>query len=469
MPHCVSLPKATGFASARNLVGVGSMNFFAVRHAVSLSPARRFRKHSFVLLKSERRGEQRVSVGPSSGRSRASIRCSSHEESEARLKVEDPDDSERSVQPYGIPEMTMPDRWDVVGLGQAMVDFSGIVEDGFLQALGLVKGTRKVVNHEERGNCIRALDGRNYKVTAGGSLSNTLVALARLGVGYNDEPRLNVAMTGSVGSDALGDFYRTKLKRANVHFLSEPIPNGTTGTVIVLTTPDAQRTMLSYQGMSSLINYDEALEEQIASSKILVVEGYLWELSETVESIAKACQSARDKGILVALTASDISCVKRHRGKMWKVMSESADMIFCNSDEARALLNGDGNMSPAMAAEILSKYCHLVSVTDGARGSYIGLKGEVSYVQPAPCVPVDTCGAGDAYAAGVLYGILRGIPHLKGIGNLAARVASVVVGQQGTRLKEEDAKELSSSVPTFACMPVGLINLTAHEEQSVNA
>ncbi|BBM98250.1 hypothetical protein MPTK1_1g12030 [Marchantia polymorpha subsp. ruderalis] len=465
MAHCVSLHQATGCASSvRDIVGVPSLNFCPARHAVSLSPARRSRKQSFVFLKSER-----VSAGPSSCRSRTSIRCSSHEEGEAQLNVEESDEFERSFQPYGIPEMTMPDRWDVVGLGQAMVDFSGIVEDGFLQGLGLVKGTRKVVNHEERGNCIRALDGRNYKVTAGGSLSNTLVALARLGAGYNDEPSLNVAMTGSVGSDALGDFYRTKLKRANVHFLSEPIPNGTTGTVIVLTTPDAQRTMLSYQGMSSLINYDEALEEQIASSKILVVEGYLWELSETVESIAKACQSAREKGILVALTASDISCVKRHREKMWKVMSESADMIFCNSDEARALLNGDGNMSPAMAAEILSKFCHLVSVTDGARGSYIGLKGEVSYVQPAPCVPVDTCGAGDAYAAGVLYGILRGIPHLKGIGNLAARVASVVVGQQGTRLREEDAKELSSSVPTFACMPVGLINLTAHEEQSVNA
>lgn len=188
------------------------------------------------------------------------------------------------------------------------VDFSAMVGDDFLQQLALQKGTRKVIDHEERGQVLRALDGRSYKVSAGGSLSNTLVALARLGTavptasspepasaaaaasataakqqrleeaasskcscsvgtspdcevhgeqalpGFHGglpevdprERRLNVAMTGSVGSDALGDFYRTKLLRANVHFLSEPISEGTTGTVMVLTTPDAQRTMLAY-------------------------------------------------------------------------------------------------------------------------------------------------------------------------------------------------------------------------------
>jgi sugar/nucleoside kinase (ribokinase family) len=169
------------------------------------------------------------------------------------------------------------------------VDFSGTVGDDFLEQLGLVKGIRKVVNHEERGKVLRALDGRSYKLSAGGSLSNTLVALARLGTASTQSRTLNVAMTGSVGSDALGDFYRcalqpfflslcwyqcdarhglkilifaawsfwslicwiwlcrTKLLRAGVHFLSQPVVDGTTGTVIVLTTPDAQRTMLSYQ------------------------------------------------------------------------------------------------------------------------------------------------------------------------------------------------------------------------------
>ncbi|KAL2649586.1 hypothetical protein R1flu_017714 [Riccia fluitans] len=478
MAHAVSLEpllllqvgaaggSVTGWSTIYNLRS-GRLNSLLFSSSASL---RRNDRVQGVFLSANfgvRVGRRASSVGH--GLSRVPVRCCSYGDTEDKLNLEDFNDLERSNQPYGVPEMKVPDRWDVIGLGQAMVDCSGVVSDEFLDRLGLVKGTRKVVNHEERGACISALDGCSYKLNAGGSLSNTLVALARLGAGHNSEPSLNVAMTGSVGSDPLGGFYRTKLKRAKVHFLSNPIPGGTTGTVIVLTTPDAQRTMLSYQGMSSIIDYNEALEQQIANSKVLVVEGYLWELPETVETIARACRNTREKGILVALTASDLSCVNRHREKMWDVMSESADMIFCNVDEARALLGSDISLTPSMAAGLLSKCCPLVSVTDGARGSYIGLKGEVTYIQPAPCVPLDTCGAGDAYAAGVLYGFLRGVPHIKGIGNLAARVAAMVVGQHGTRLKKEDAKELVSSIPTFTRTPVGLMNLTANEEQSVSA
>eukprot|EP01018_Ginkgo_biloba_P039901 Gb_02545 [translate_table: standard] len=343
----------------------------------------------------------------------------------------------------GIREQIVPARWDVVGLGQAMVDFSGMVEDGFLEKLGLEKGIRRVVGHEERGKVLRAMDGCSFKAAAGGSLSNTLVALARLGMGSNEFPALNVAMTGSVGSDPLGHFYRAKLQRASVNFLSNPIDDGTTGTVIVLTTPDAQRTMLSYQGMSSIVNFDSFLADIISKSRILVVEGYLCELPQTVEAIAQACEAAHSNGVLVALTASDVSCVLRHHKLFWDIMVEHADILFANSDEARAFCGFSSSVSPALATRHLSQYCPLVSVTDGASGSYIGLKGEVIYIPPSPSVPVDTCGAGDAYAAGILYGLLRGMSDLKGMGNLAARVAAVVVGQRGTRLKEIDSVELA--------------------------
>lgn len=127
-------------------------------------------------------------------------------------------------------------------------------------------------------------------------------------------------------------------------------------------------------------------------------------------------------------------------------MCECTDVLFTNADEARALCAFGEDSTPEQATKHLSQFCPLVSVTDGARGSYIGLKGEIVFVPPAPCVPVDTCGAGDAYAAGMLYGLLRGVPDLKGMGDLAARVAAVVVGQQGTRLKEEHAVGLAESV-----------------------
>ncbi|MFS8023596.1 putative ribokinase [Helianthus anomalus] len=339
----------------------------------------------------------------------------------------------------------LPDRWDVLGLGQAMVDFSGTVDDEFLMRLGLEKGTRKVVNHEERGRVLQAMDGCSYKAAAGGSLSNTLVALARLGGHPMSGAPLNVAMAGSIGGDPLGGFYRTKLRRANVSFLSAPVKDGTTGTVIVLTTSDAQRTMLAYQGTSSYIKYDSSMESIISKTNILVIEGYLFEFPDTIKTIKKICQVARDNGALVAVTASDVTCIERHYDDFWEIMENYADIVFANSDEARTFCHFSSGESPISATRYLSHFVPLVSVTDGQQGSYIGVKGEALYIPPSPCTPVDTCGAGDAYASGILYGLLRGASDWKGMGSLAARVAATVVGQQGTRLRVQDAARLAKS------------------------
>eukprot|EP00252_Welwitschia_mirabilis_P015696 TRINITY_DN3473_c0_g1_i1.p1 TRINITY_DN3473_c0_g1~~TRINITY_DN3473_c0_g1_i1.p1 ORF type:complete len:458 (+),score=74.22 TRINITY_DN3473_c0_g1_i1:290-1663(+) len=352
----------------------------------------------------------------------------------------------RESSDYGCTQVT-PEKWDVLGLGQAMVDFSGMVDDCFLEKLGLQKGTRKIVNHEERGTVLQAMDGCSFKAAAGGSLSNTLVALARLGGGFNCEPPLRVAMAGTVGSDPLGHFYRAKLKRAGVTFLSKPVKDGTTGTVIVLTTPDAQRTMLSYQGMSSVVSFDESFSNLIARSKILVIEGYLCEFPQTIEAIAEACKVAHRNRVLVAVTTSDVSCIVRHHKKFWDIIADHADIIFANSDEARALCCFSSSTDPLLAAKYLSHYSPLVSVTDGESGSYIAVKGKAIHIPPAPSVPIDSCGAGDAYAAGILYGILKGSSCLGSIGNLASRVAAVVVGQKGTRLSEDDAAELTKALP----------------------
>ncbi|KAH6776801.1 pfkB-like carbohydrate kinase family protein [Perilla frutescens var. frutescens] len=363
------------------------------------------------------------------------------------LGVSDSDDDEAEAphaQVNHAPD-NLPDRWHVLGLGQAMVDFSGMVDDEFLNRLGLEKGTRKVVNHEERGRVLQAMDGCSYKAAAAGSLSNTLVALARLGAQPIGGPALNVAMAGSVGSDPLGEFYRSKLRRADVNFLSAPVKDGTTGTVIVLTTPDAHRTMLAYQGMSSRINYDSCLANLMSKTNILVVEGYLFEFPDTIKTITMACEEARKCGALVAITASDVSCIERHYDDFWDIMGNYADIIFANSDEARTFCHFSSKESPVSATRYLSHFVPFVSVTDGPKGSYVGVKGEAVYIPPTPCVPVDTCGAGDAYASGILYGLLRGVSDLRGIGTLASKVASVVVAQQGTRLRVQDAVKLAES------------------------
>lgn len=128
-----------------------------------------------------------------------------------------------------------------------------------------------------------------------------------------------------------------------------------------------------------------------------------------------------------------------------EIVGNYADIVFANSDEARTFCHFASEESPVTATRYLSHFVPLVSVTDGPRGSYIGVKGEAVYIPPSPCVPVDTCGAGDAYASGILYSILRGVSDLKGMGTVAARVASTVVGQCGTRLGVGDAIELAES------------------------
>lgn len=370
--------------------------------------------------------------------------CSENDEGYEE-EIEEDVDHEKQVEDEESVASVAAERWDVLGLGQAMVDFSGMVHDEFLERLGLEKGTRKVVYHEERGRVLRAMDGCSYKAAAGGSLSNTLVALSRLGSQFVSGPSLNVALAGSVGSDPLGGFYRAKLRRANVNFLSKPVKDGTTGTVIVLTTPDAQRTMLAYQGTSSTIDYDQYLAGIVSKTNILVIEGYLFELPHTIKTIAKACEEARKNGALVAVTASDVSCIERCYDDFWEIIGNYTDIVFANSNEARAFCDFSSGESPMSAARYLSHFVPLVSVTDGPRGSFIGVKGEAIYIPPSPCIPVDTCGAGDAYASGILYGILRGTTDLKGMGMLASRVAAVVVGQQGTRLRVQDACRLAES------------------------
>lgn len=126
-------------------------------------------------------------------------------------------------------------------------------------------------------------------------------------------------------------------------------------------------------------------------------------------------------------------------------MANYADIIFANSDEARTFCHFSSKESPISATRYLSHFVPFVSVTDGPKGSYVGVKGEAVYIPPTPCAPVDTCGAGDAYASGILYGLLHSVSDLRGIGTLASKVASVVVAQQGTRLRVQDAVKLAES------------------------
>ena len=375
----------------------------------------------------------------------------------------------------------------------SQVDFSAQVEESFLDGLiadavctDLENGGRCCVDAEQRGAVLTALEGNSYKLSAGGSLSNTLVALSRLveqhtkwtrehahvdgGVVVTEEVQqqqqegeegeesaapVSVSIACSLGPDPLGDFYRTKVKHYGVHVLSEPGDGGTTGSVIVLTTPDAQRTMLSCWGTSASLPYDQTLDDAVAASDVLVIEGYLWEMPETIRSIKRALRTAKANGVTVAFTASDRTCVERHGDEFWQLLrSGDVDVLFCNREEALAMTRAapDGLAAGAASETVdaLAEHASTVIVTDGSQGAYLRRGDERVHVPPhwLDSPPVDTCGAGDAYAAGCLFGMLQG-RSLPAVGAMGARVASVVISQAGARLSERDAATLMQD-PLFA-------------------
>eukprot|EP00803_Ostreobium_quekettii_P011632 evm.model.scf_2875.1 EVM.evm.TU.scf_2875.1 scf_2875:3124-7815(-) len=336
--------------------------------------------------------------------------------------------------------------WDVVALGQAMVDIAANVDEGTLAKLGVGKGSRRVVGLEECWEMRRSLGG-GYDVRQGCSLANTLVTLARLSAadGGWGGAGLRVAFGGAIGSDPTGEFFESQLRKAGVEVLSGG--GGQTGSVLVLTTADAQRSFLAYPGTSRLC-LESRLEAAASSSRVLLLEGYVLELPDGLEFAHRALRIARAGGALVGLTAGDPGLVARHREEMAGLMAAGLDMLFTNHAEAAALIGEEeGGISAKDAAARLAKDCPFVVVTDGSHGSVIRVPGAVAEVPPCwvTDAPVDTCGAGDVYMGGLLYGFFRGM-DLRGIGRVAARAASQIICRQGSALTDEEAAGVAASV-----------------------
>jgi sugar/nucleoside kinase (ribokinase family) len=318
------------------------------------------------------------------------------------------------------------------------------VDDAFLASLGVEKGGRRLISHEERGEVLRRLDGESYKCNAGGSLSNTLVALSRLGSAAGAP--IPVGLAGCVGGDALGDFYRAKMRRAGVSFVSEPAADGTTGTVVVLTTPDAQRTFLSFLGTSGEVRGAGELGRH--PPQLLLIEGYLLEAADAVAALESVVLAARAAGSLVALTCADVGVVRGCQAAFRTVLSAGVDVLFANAAEAAQLA---GVSDAGEAAALLAQSVGLAVVTDGSRGAHLASAGVRLHAPPhwTEEAPVDTCGAGDAYAAGVLHSLLNRA-SLACAGAFGARVARAVISRNGARLRDEDAAALAATFPALA-------------------
>lgn len=325
---------------------------------------------------------------------------------------------------------------DVYGVGNALVDVQVRVDESFIARLGLQKGRMELVDAARQARVLGALASHAVNRCSGGSAANTVVGVAELGG--------RAAYCGKVGEDRLGDFYRDDLHAVGVRFeggtAAEP-----TGTALVLITPDAQRTMLTSLGASALLDARDVRTASLEGCSYLYVEGYLLSGESTRRAALSAVEAAKARGVKVALTVSD-PFVVAHAGQiLWNLIDGPVDLLFCNEIEASALV---GTSDPVECARALHRRATSVALTLGPKGSLLMHGGTVHPVEGVPVDAVDTTGAGDMYAAGILYGLTHGLSWPEA-GRLASHAAARVVSTLGarlpTKLSSDDVRAMSRS------------------------
>ena len=311
-------------------------------------------------------------------------------------------------------------KYDVYGLGNALVDVQVTVDAAVVESTGNPPGSMVLIDHETKDRIVGQLDSSRIMLNAGGSVANSMVGVVVLGG--------KTCFTGCVCDDEFGRSYGRSLAAAGVDFHAQ-YGELATGTCIVLITPDAQRTFLTHLGCAVSITRAGVREEAIRDSRWLYVEGYLWDGPDAIDACRHAMAVAGKHGTRVAFTASDAFCVERHFRDYREILERHANLFFANAAEAAALTGVD---EVPEAARTMAGHCGLAAVTDGANGAFVATPERVVHVPAMPVTPVDTTGAGDAFAAGFLYGLTHEL-GLEGAARKGIALAADVISRFGAR------------------------------------
>ncbi|PKN41245.1 MAG: adenosine kinase [Deltaproteobacteria bacterium HGW-Deltaproteobacteria-18] len=324
-------------------------------------------------------------------------------------------------------------KYDVYGMGNALVDMEFEVPDAFLETMGVEKGFMTLVDEERQFELLEYLRSERSVRSGGGSAANTVVANAFFGG--------KSFYTCLVSNDEMGDFYAQELARAGVGTnLSERRADGVTGKCLVMITPDAERTMNTYLGISESLSIAQLCPEELRESEFLYSEGYLVTSPTARPAVVSAMNMAREAGVKTALSFSDPSMVKYFRLGLEEIVGEGVDLLFCNREEA--LLWGECR-TLAKAVEKLHRNAKAFVVTLGGEGALVYDGEDMHEIDACRVTPLDTNGAGDMFAGAFLYGITHDMNYAQA-GEFASLAASRVVQTFGPRLKpEEYAKTLA--------------------------
>jgi sugar/nucleoside kinase (ribokinase family) len=322
-------------------------------------------------------------------------------------------------------------KYDVLGIGNAIFDVLVQTDEGFLAAHGMTKGGMALIDEARALSIYRDMGPATEM--SGGSAANTIVGIASLGA--------HAAYVGKVRDDQIGRLYSHDIRAAGVAFETMPAVGGpATGCSYILVTPDGERTMNTFLGAAQELTPDDIDPAQVAASSILYLEGYLWDPKSAKDAFVKASTIAHDAGRQVALTLSDSFCVDRYRGEFFDLMRNgTVDLVFANEAELHSLYQ-TSNFDAALSQ--LRSDARLAVITRSEKGCVVVSGDGITAVGAFPIEKiVDTTGAGDLFAAGFLFGLVRGVGHERA-GRLGALAAAEVIGHIGAR-PQVSLKELA--------------------------
>jgi sugar/nucleoside kinase (ribokinase family) len=315
----------------------------------------------------------------------------------------------------------MTSAFDVLGIGNAIVDVISRADDAFLGQHGLVKGSMMLID-EQRAETLYAAMGPGIEVS-GGSCGNTMAGIASFGG--------KGAYVGKVRDDQLGAVFGHDLKSIGVSFETPSATSGpATARCLILVTPDAQRTMNTYLGACTGLSPADIDANRVGSAQVTYVEGYLWDAPAAKQAVLKAFDAAHAHGRLVSITLSDAFCVHRYRDEFRDLVRNKVDILFGNESEIKSLYQVE-TFEEAM--EATRKEARIAVLTRSEKGSVV-LKGDETWPVKAAAVGkvVDTTGAGDLYAAGFLFGFTQGKP-LAECARLGGLAAAEIISHVGAR------------------------------------
>jgi len=320
--------------------------------------------------------------------------------------------------------------YDLVGIGNAVVDVISHAEDAFLDNMGIDKGIMQLIEQDRAEQLYGAMGDRVQ--TPGGAVANTIAGVGALG--------LNTAFIGRVHDDGLGQFYAKAMTDNGIDFVNDPVVGGDrpTSRSMIFVTPDGERSMNTYLGISTGLSSDDVPADVAGNAKIMFLEGYLFDEDAGKTAFREAARTAKAGGGMAGITISDPFCVERHRADFLQMIEHELDFVIGNEAELKSLFETD-DLEQAMTRT--AAICPIMVCTRGGDGVTLIRGGErVDLPAPERITPVDATGAGDQFAAGFIYGLATG-QSLETCGRMGNLCGAEVISHIGPRPEKNMMEE----------------------------